>query len=858
MNCKKILLCIISIMIWMTLPAQNVKTNTGEVFSVRGTVYVKKGKMGKVVSSVRVPGAGVELFENLKSVNEAIERYNALIDAGEAIILPYSTDTNGNFMIENAREGNYILVCQGTDLVKRRVKKNEGNPWYMIFINEGNTGGTSYDMSMALSEVIVQSKKKRLSFGESKRPVDTGEKSVWDIHYYIPKEIIKNSSRLILQAAAVDCQTGDTVTYLKPYVFEGEEYHMLQTRLKAYDYANDPLAKYYNPSVILSPDKDFDYVCHYEYKKPQKEKLYHCASVAALGDYTHMIMYETDEVGSCRARRPWSLLGFNGVMRNLELTRDLYEEQEIQEVEVNQAINFRFKVNTNIFIQDSLNILEKERFTKMLRSWGTTLTSVKIQGSASPDGNLEHNIRLSQQRAEYTISLIRQIYPFVKTGNVTPRVYTWEDVADSLQKKGLNEDAEKLRSLIKSYKGNKRKLDKSVKELTAYEGPITDILNNMRSMTCIYKYKQNRTLSPEEVVDAYLNDSEYKEGGTKQFSNGDYFHLFRYFEDKGNDSELDKLTQRVYKEMIDKHPDDYQCMKFSPYVANRMALLKLKHEEPDTTILMPFIREDVSGVNRVRNEYPKGDLNNPIQWICNRKEIVANQALTYFKLTEISHCNALCDELLPADDKQSEGLRHFSRLETEFFKPNKTEEETDKVRESLYYVMGADIENKAVLETQLLGEIDGVNTISAMETVSYLSDESPKKWYLVALLTAKDAEYDMTHMSLDDGFEQLTEEEENILMLRDNARFNDYLAEKEEHEQLVSQRTDLDKVPGYLVYLQKCFDLEPAYKKIFDQEGYLDDAILRKYPYKKEDTEKYRNMFNYYKTVFNKKAGVQR
>ena len=199
---------------------------------------------------------------------------------------------------------------------------------------------------------------------------------------------VNPASRIIIQTYAVDCQTEDTVAYLKPVVYEGTEYHDLQNRRKGYNYyANDSLSRGYNPSMLLNYDDDvvIDTMVVFPKEGANKVKSFKGPFKFVIEDYHHV--YKIGGWGgTCLRERPFKFLDFNVATSEMELTEDFREPAEENISKQDRKLNLRFDVGKDELSQDSLNQVMLQNLTDELRAYGELLMNVSIEGAASPDG----------------------------------------------------------------------------------------------------------------------------------------------------------------------------------------------------------------------------------------------------------------------------------------------------------------------------------------------------------------------------------------------------------------------------------------------------------------------------------------
>ena len=213
--------------------------------------------------------------------------------------------------------------------------------------------------------------------------------------------------------------------------------------------------------------------------------------------------------------------------------------------------------------------------------------------------------------------IIQRYLPSGVTVSSSSSVYTWNDVVDALAKKGKTEIVDQVRAIIDRTEDPYREL----RQLEYYESDIEPVLESMRAMRASYQYLRAKVLTAEEAVEEYFTHKRDYQTGKKKFSNGDFWNIYNSLEDE---AEADSLTLLAYN-YITKDPEYATENIIAPYVANRYAIYNLKKGTPNARILEPFI--DLS----YRNVNAKKGIDDFLTITINRKEILLNQAVTYFQ-----------------------------------------------------------------------------------------------------------------------------------------------------------------------------------------------------------------------------------
>lgn len=745
-----------------------------------------------------------------------------------------TTKASGRFSINAATTLCLLFITGQESKVSDIIEIVEGKTEYNVVINV-----------QRLREVVKQGKAvERESIGGGGG--DTGDGNCYfHISLNIPKGFGKESARLIIQTYAVCCQTDDTVAYCEPLVYEGKEYHTLQNRRMDYDYyANDKLAGAYRDGMELSSDEWIRIDTTLVYKKEDKNLDYRGPYTYVLEDYHHV--YKTGGWGgTCLFERPFKFVDFTPALAEMPLSDEFREEAQSQFGQENRDLQLRFVVGRDVLEEDSMNQVNIRKLVEELRSYGSKLVAPKIQGMASPDGGLKANQDLALRRAQYAARIIQPYLPSGVKVSSSSSVYTWNDVADALAKKGKGEMADQVRAIAAKTDSP----DRELRQLDYYTTEIEPILEGMRVMRASYQYLRAKVLTADEAVDEYYTNKREYQTGKKKFSNGDFWNIYSHLTDE---AEIDSLTVMAYN-YITKDPEYATENIIAPYVANRYAIFNLKKGTPNARILEPFI--DLS----YRNVNAKKAIDDFLAITINRKEILLNQAVTYFQEQKIDSAMYFINWLRRAkvSDATLDNLEKYMNLKKLHFIHNKSLQQRQIYDEAKNYVLSVSDENKAILYSEIP---DWGMTDEAMKYVDKLPDNSAKKWYLKALLWVDKAgkeprDFDESETVPDNsGFKVLSSAEEDQLMMSNPGEYNLYMeklaAWQHQRDSIEAARPkqadddiDIEGIPYYLAYFHHAFELEPLYKRIYFTEGHVTEDMRKIYKYKNKNIPAYRKLF---------------
>ncbi len=826
---------------------------------------------------------------NQKDINERVE-YSLLTkkEAQEAYaaferLTGDKNPTNMNFNLDEEAQikvlkKRYGFVAKNTTKASGRFEINAATTLCLLFITgleskiseivEIVPGKTEYDVVINVQRLTgveaVGKQGERESIGGGTGDPDDGNE-YFTIRMNVPQGYGHENARMIIQTFAVNCQTDDTLAYCQPLVYEGAKYHELQNKRMDYDYfQNDSLHDGYQASTPLVSGEWIRIDTTIVYKKTDKNASFRGPFKYVIEDYHHV--YKTGGWGgTCLRNRPFKFLDFSPALADMELTEEFKEEAQSQFGEEKRDLMLSFEVGKSELKEDSMNNVNLNKLVAELRSYGDKLIAPRIQGMASPDGNMRKNQELAQQRAQKAAALIQRYLPSHLRVSSSNGVYTWNDVIERLEKKGKTAEAEQVRAITSRTETP----DRELRTLEFYETEIVPILESMRVMKASYQYIRARVLSAEEAVEEYYTNKPLYQKGEKHFSNGDYWNIFNNLTDS---AEIDTLTMIAYRH-ITKDPEYATENIIAPYVCNRVALMNLKNGTPNARILEPFIDLSKRGINAHKA------IDDLLTITVNRREILLNQAVTYYQELKMDSAKYFINWLKRnnASDPALESLERIMNLKSLHYNNYRSAQQEQEYEAAKNYVLNISDENKAILYSEIP---EWGKTTEAMQYVDLLPDEMPKKWYLKGVLWARQSpgnepnrdnleetdEEKNDKIDIGGGFYLLTEEEE--LHLSD-AEFMTYDLQrnkyKETHggvlpklEKKVKPHNsdddiDITGIPYYLAYFQHAFELEPQYKRMYFNEGHVPEDLRKQFKYKKKDIPAYQKLFRLLKTYDERK-----
>lgn len=474
-----------------------------------------------------------------------------------------------------------------------------------------------------------------------------GGKLIVDNSVRIPNNYGASNRRLIMQPYVIDCNTEEVVKYIDPTVLDGSEYDLTQNRRMAFNMNNDALAKFINRRKPLN-EGIFDIDIRDSVPVPDPQRTYSVLAKVIIADYTHDTYEDEWKLTTCKIKRPMQFLEYS--FDDYALDPNKYKEtprRERRDTKGNIQLTFLVaKAELDPEYPENEIQMNKLRndLMEIINGDGTTLKEFKIMGVSSPEGAYQSNLALAKRRTDYALSQIVSMIPAGKWARVykhptEARVATWSEVADLLEADTLLNEAAEVRAIVEKYSSQDAQYA-AIRKLPFYETAVKNTFPRLRTVQYEYKHEIFRELNPEEIVDRYYNDPNYKEG-KKQFTRYEYWHLFQKIKDP---VEAEKIYRRAYNETMTLNNKG----KKIPWMlaANNLAMSLLKRDTFDVEILKPLI--DYSRPINTIDKFNDGI--SIIETEINPENIVANQLAMYIRANNFDDASILADKL-PNNDK---------------------------------------------------------------------------------------------------------------------------------------------------------------------------------------------------------------
>lgn len=655
------------------------------------------------------------IIYSFNTVGEAEDSYKTLTQDGGYIFATnmISPDAGGYYEVRVSETGAIIVKGAGKEMCMME-KVN-----YRMEINFEMEGGIELPpatLNAKLSEPAPM-KERNVMNGNNLEVSNT---------IPLPDHFGKTNARLILQPILYDGGTDKLLKYLDPMVFDGEQYSLTQERRMAYDRNNDPLTKFVNKE----PLRDTSMIVSWSdtVKVSDPDKSYYVNGVMRLEDYNQIYYERKMLLASARSVRPLKFLQYT--MDQYYLDPEEYKEKPRRERRNTAGnISLTFLVGkAELDDSDTTNRAQlgllKNDLLNIVQGEGSQLKEFFITGISSPDGSYQSNLKLARERMRYALSQITSVL----SKHVRDRVYMrteaevapWSAVVDLLTADSLMTEAAGLQEIIDKYPDNHDAQSIRIRQLPYYRDVVVDYLPKLRSVKYEYNYEIYRELTPEEIMDRYENDGDYR-SGRKEFALYEFWNLFRMVEDP---DELEVLYKRAYDASIKETGRPWAL------AANNLAVAYLRKDKADTTILAPLIDAKIKRVNVIERR-ADGTVNSVI----NPEAVVANQISMYLKMRNFERASVLA-QLLP-DTEKNRVIKAFTLCLGGYYIGGDTPEEQQQAKEVFNVVANSTPLNKVVM---CLAMDNKAYTSMASQAINALPQDDPLTYYLWAIIKCRESQ----------------------------------------------------------------------------------------------------------------------
>lgn len=548
-----------------------------------------------------------------------------------------------------------------------------------------------------------------------------GNKLKFENDFPVVPQYAQTNARVVLAPIALDCQEEDTFAIKHPWVMDGAQYKTTQRRRMAYDEVHDPLITY-RVNEEMETRKGTSIHVEDSLTKLEMGKNYRCDIKYWYEDYNMVYYRDSFNCVPCEARMPLRFLEFKVEAKDIN-PEDYRKLPQPERHNQPGSLSLTFVVGkAELDPNDSTNFIQlnnlKSELSAILNSEDGTVQQFDILGQSSPEGRYATNERLGRERMMFAFNEIASL-PGMDRRNMTKdsRVAGWEQVADSLFADSLKDYAEQVRAIVRST-SNKDLQFQRIAKLPFYESEIKKILPRLRTVYYQYQHEINRALTPEEVLERWKTDKDFR-SGRKEFALYEFGYLFDQIKDP---KELEILARRAYKVSTNMGNP-------WPLAAYHLAQCYLKRDTCDTTLLSPFIRFDrIPNFKKYGEERPDGT--RPVIQIFNDEAIVSTQIVMMVKMGDFEEGYGLTG-LLPQTEESGKLRKFLDCL-------NGGYEENEEIRE---YVASTSPMNRAVIYSAMDNKMFDEMAMEVLNDTTYFPNQNdPKVLYLKAIVTGRTLE----------------------------------------------------------------------------------------------------------------------
>ena len=586
--------------------------------------------IGKVTSSVDdSPMAGVYVF-TFKTVGEAKAEYRIASDSYEMGYMPeFFKD------IRTAFDGTYeaTLPVNGAIIFYKHPYKP-----VMVQVKGQSKINVSIEATQELPEVEVIGEAKNLKDDVIEEEMVIGNLYTKKMRYEFKKDLLgavdgigKTNARLVSQVYVVRADGTDTLEYMCPIVQDGEQFHKTQALWR-----KDTLYSIASKMPPMTNEQD-SILFDVKFEVPDKN-IYYCKANIWIEDYIKTYYQDTCFIlSTARVRRPFQFLEYTFDECNLDHQEHMKPPRKEQ---VNTAKNMKlqFKVGkAELDRTDSATVAALDSLKDELRAIcadpAAKLKELHFEGYSSPEGTFSKNKDLSNRR---TMTVKNEVFSVVPR-DLQSMVYEtsngyvagWDEVAAILERDSLLTEAAAVRSIVEKYPNNLDRQGADVRKLPYYQTLIKERLGELRQVKCKHLAEIMRFLTPEEILEKYNTDADYR-NGKKMLTLNEYWHLFALIKDE---KALEGIYSRALKASVKSEG--------RPWVlpANNLAVRYLRREKADTNLLKPFLKD-----GRPMN-YSEMDFDTGERIKYNHPEVIANQAQMFMVAGNYKRAVQLTDKV---------------------------------------------------------------------------------------------------------------------------------------------------------------------------------------------------------------------
>lgn len=235
---------------------------------VGGKVLNKNnGKPLEEIVTVYAYNTIAEAEDGFKSMMDAIQ-LGTNFEAG--IVIETFTDNSGYYEIPVPETGALLFYYPLSDPVLEKVNRRQE-----INVN--------FDVNVTIEATTITATRKSVEPDIEDTTIE-GNDLTCKLSFNLPAHMGKENARLIIQPYILDGNQKDTLGYRRPLVFDGEEYHLTQSRRMGWD--DDPLFEYVQDSVLTDREMNIPWEDNIHLDDPSR--VCSVNYIMTLEDYTNV------------------------------------------------------------------------------------------------------------------------------------------------------------------------------------------------------------------------------------------------------------------------------------------------------------------------------------------------------------------------------------------------------------------------------------------------------------------------------------------------------------------------------------------------------------------------------------------
>lgn len=473
------------------------------------------------------------------------------------------TNEDGKYMVKIDSEGELLFSSLGYE--EKRV----------VVRGELTVDVELQPSAIRLEEVVVSAK--RITDNVVPEPTDIEVKGNYfhiKTRVKIPRELFSTDARMIIQPGIYNV-TRQQMIFLKPLVFDGQEYAITQERMYDYDKQQDPLARYVQVKNTSSRRDDWVGYNDSTYVENPNDD-FRCDMMVAMENYNR-VLYRDTFVIARGVINPLRFLEYE-IPGSAVKNEAFFPQPEMQLRDTRGDVNLTFRVNqSKLNLDDGDNREELRKLVTRLREVendpNARLKSFSIAGTASPDGDYGKNLRLAEQRMSSAMNFVlgelnestRRQIDIGSTATVEP----WSRVADLLRADGKTAEADAVQAVIDKYPDNPNRQWRNVVALSFYRPLITgEYLPQLRRVSYELLFSQYRYLTDDEIKSLYQTRSN-------ELTRNEFWRLYNM---AGTTAEREAICRRgleVYPKFL--------------VAATDLAAILIEERRPDADLLVPYL-----------------------------------------------------------------------------------------------------------------------------------------------------------------------------------------------------------------------------------------------------------------------------